>query len=202
MRILDDLGVKASDIFQANGIVWVEGPSDRIYIKKWLRIIDPELEENEHFSFVYYGGKLLSHYSACEEDEMIDLLLVNRNSAIVMDSDIKVAGGTINKTKKRITEEFGRKKLFCWTTEGREIENYIHFQSVKNAYGIDCLTQIGKYQDFKDYVSEVDDTFESHKVQTAEKLEFDETMLDVLDLKQRIKSLSKTIRSWNLIPKA
>lgn len=32
INILDDLGVKASDIFQASGIIWVEGPSDRIYI--------------------------------------------------------------------------------------------------------------------------------------------------------------------------
>ena len=32
--VLDDLGAKASDIFQSNGIIWVEGPSDRIYIKK------------------------------------------------------------------------------------------------------------------------------------------------------------------------
>ncbi len=31
-EILDDLDVKASDILQSNGIIWVEGPSDRIYI--------------------------------------------------------------------------------------------------------------------------------------------------------------------------
>lgn len=29
--LLDDLDVKASDLFQSNGIIWVEGPSDRIY---------------------------------------------------------------------------------------------------------------------------------------------------------------------------
>ena len=30
-NIINDLGAKASDLLQANGIVWVEGPSDRIY---------------------------------------------------------------------------------------------------------------------------------------------------------------------------
>ncbi|MFZ6708986.1 ATP-dependent nuclease [Undibacterium sp. TC9W] len=30
--ILDDLDVRASDLLQANGIIWVEGPSDRIYL--------------------------------------------------------------------------------------------------------------------------------------------------------------------------
>ena len=35
-RVLDDLDVWASDIFQSNGVIWVEGPSDRIYLKKWI----------------------------------------------------------------------------------------------------------------------------------------------------------------------
>lgn len=30
--ILNDLGIKASDLLQSNGIIWVEGPSDRVYI--------------------------------------------------------------------------------------------------------------------------------------------------------------------------
>lgn len=32
--ILNDLGVKASDLLQSNGIIWVEGPSDKVYINK------------------------------------------------------------------------------------------------------------------------------------------------------------------------
>ena len=39
-NLLDDLGVKASDLLQANCAIWVEGPSDRIYIKKWLEIFN------------------------------------------------------------------------------------------------------------------------------------------------------------------
>lgn len=35
---LDDLGVKASDLLQANGIIWVEGPSDRAYIHLKIRV--------------------------------------------------------------------------------------------------------------------------------------------------------------------
>ncbi len=29
-QICDDLGCRASDILQANAVIWVEGPSDRI----------------------------------------------------------------------------------------------------------------------------------------------------------------------------
>ncbi|RHB53118.1 hypothetical protein DW878_10130 [Olsenella sp. AM39-30AC] len=35
--LLDDLGVKASDLLQASFIVWVEGPSDRIYLTYWIK---------------------------------------------------------------------------------------------------------------------------------------------------------------------
>lgn len=37
--LLDDLGVKASDLLQANCVIWVEGPSDRIYIKNGLKCL-------------------------------------------------------------------------------------------------------------------------------------------------------------------
>ncbi|MBD5453294.1 MAG: ATP-binding protein, partial [Lachnospiraceae bacterium] len=87
-EILDDLDIKASDILQANGIIWVEGPSDRIYIKKWLEIFcDNQFEEGKHYQFLYYGGRLLSQYSAEEETDLISIITTNRNAAIVMDSD-------------------------------------------------------------------------------------------------------------------
>lgn len=69
-EILDDLDIKASDILQANGIIWVEGPSDRIYIKKWLEIFcNNQYQEGKHYQFLYYGGRLLSQYSAEEETD-------------------------------------------------------------------------------------------------------------------------------------
>lgn len=37
--LLDDLGFKASDLLQSNCVIWVEGPSDRIYIKKMAQTI-------------------------------------------------------------------------------------------------------------------------------------------------------------------
>ena len=109
--ILDDLGVLASDLFQSNGIIWVEGPSDRIYIKKWLELVDPELKENKDYTFLYYGGRLLAHYTSLpsnDEDtkKYISILLTNKNSAIVMDSDKKTNWAKLNATKLRVIDEF------------------------------------------------------------------------------------------------
>lgn len=198
--ILEDLGVKASDLFQTNGIIWVEGPSDRVYINKWLKLINPDLKEGIDYTFLLYGGKLLSHYTAQEENNMIDILLTNRNSAIVIDSDIKEEGGSINSTKKRISEGFEKMNKFCWITKGREIENYIHEDAINEKYRKDSETKyirIGVYQDFKDYISESDPDFERHKVQTAESLIFNNESLEILDLKEKVQELALVIKKWN-----
>ena len=127
--ILDDLDVKASDLLQANGIIWVEGPSDRIYIKRWLEVFGGnDVQEGRDYQFAYYGGRLLSHYSV-EEDakDLINILLINRNSAIVIDSDKRSHATSLNATKKRVISEFQEKKLFAWVTKGKEIENYVAY---------------------------------------------------------------------------
>ena len=38
-----DLGYRASDLVQANVVVWVEGPSDRIYLNAWIKAVDASL---------------------------------------------------------------------------------------------------------------------------------------------------------------
>ena len=92
-KLLDDLGIKASDILQSNCVIWVEGPSDRIYIKKWLQEFgSKDFDEGLNYQFIYYGGALLSHYTADENkqtENLIDLLKTNKNSFVVMDSDKK-----------------------------------------------------------------------------------------------------------------
>lgn len=128
--VVRDLGYRASDLLQANSIIWVEGPSDRIYIKHWISAVAPELREGIEFSIMFYGGRLLSHLSAQDEvDEndvnaLIELRKINRNLAIVIDSDRKSSSDTINMTKSRIIDE-AEKTGVAWVTEGREIENYI-----------------------------------------------------------------------------
>lgn len=125
--ICADLGHRASDILQANSVIWVEGPSDRIYLKHWIRAVEPDLREGIDFAIMFYGGRLLSHLSADDEavDEFIELKALNRNMAIVIDSDRKGPGGKINQTKARIRDELGKGSGVAWVTSGREIENYI-----------------------------------------------------------------------------
>jgi nicotinic acid mononucleotide adenylyltransferase len=134
-ELLNDLGVQASDILQTNGIIWVEGPSDRTYINHWLSLHGCKAQEGLDFTFQYYGGKLLAHYGIDDDvNDFVNILEVNRNAFIVIDSDWKNASRRWKKTdlakrKQRIIEACKEKEIPYWVTLGREIENYI---STKN----------------------------------------------------------------------
>ena len=133
--ICADLGHRASDIIQSNAVLWVEGPSDRIYLKHWISLANPDLIEGVHYSIMFYGGRLLSHVSADDDDvdEFIELRALNRNLAVMIDSDRKTARTPINATKRRLVDEFAKHGGIAWITKGREVENYIEYGLLQDA---------------------------------------------------------------------
>lgn len=203
MSILDDLGVKASDIFQSNGIIWVEGPSDRIYIKRWLEVFCPnDIIEGRDFQFAYYGGRLLAHYTCNDEEsktnELINVLKTNRHAAIVMDSDKRTKNSHINATKRRIRDEFKSLGSFCWITEGREIENYLSGRAISDFHHKNT-SQIDKFDSFPDYIRRLDANFANHKVESARNYSdfiTEDNSCNILDLKDKIEQLYKEIKKW------
>lgn len=203
MNILDDLDVKASDMFQANGIIWVEGPSDRIYIKRWLEILTPnDLKEGIDYQFAYYGGRLLAHYTSedrvAKENDLIDVLKINRHAAVIIDSDKKQKNAHINETKRRIRSEFEASGYFCWITEGKEIENYVSNEAVNTVHNSN-LEQIDQFDCFKNYIKEYDPYFDYHKVDLARKYcEFitADNSSGILNLNEQIQKLYRVIKNW------
>jgi hypothetical protein len=125
--VLMDLGYRPSDLLQANYIIWVEGPSDRVYINHWIKAKAPSLVEGLHYAIMFYGGRLLSHLSYDDPlvDDFIRLSCLNRNACIVVDSDRKTAHSPINETKRRVVKDFQSYGCLAWVTKGRTIENYI-----------------------------------------------------------------------------
>ena len=110
--IIDDLDVRASDLLQANGIIWVEGPSERLYLNHWISLwSDGELSEGAQYQIAMYGGALLSHYSADDPGQvegLSSLLRINRNCALIADSDRQ---NTNCKTKPRLRLKPAVKKI-------------------------------------------------------------------------------------------
>ena len=200
-EILNDLDVKASDILQSNGIIWVEGPSDRIYIKRWIEILtDNIFLEGKHYQFLYYGGRLLSQYAAREETELINILTTNRNAVIVIDSDKRYASASLNETKKRIIKEFAALNMLSWVTKGKEIENYIPVEATSDFTGKKIEKQCKKYELFSTYIKPFYNSFESKKVQFANQIKEYITVdnsKEVLDLNKQVQKLYDQIRLWN-----
>ncbi len=202
--VCDALGYKASDLVQANAIVWVEGPSDRIYLKHWLKDMAPELEEGTHFSIMFYGGRLLNHLSADEEDvdTLIDLLGMNRHTALIMDSDREKKGARLGATKKRLIAEL-EESGFYWVTQGREIENYLPealLQNVLTKLGVEPKrhTETRQYQRVLELKGSCKGARkQADKVKVAQAVAARDVDLDKLDLKQQINKLACFIREAN-----
>ena len=128
--VCEDLGYHPSDLLQANCVIWVEGPSDRIYINWWLRTSDPYLTEGIHYSIMFYGGRLASHLTHApdspEINDFISLRRLNRRGVMIIDSDRDKSHKPVNLTKRRLQREFDSGPGHAWITDGREIENYLN----------------------------------------------------------------------------
>lgn len=210
--ICQDLGIRASDIVQSNFIVWVEGPSDRVYLKYWIEAIDDGLIEDIHYSIMFYGGRLLSHLTVDEDaiTEFINLRSLNQNLCVIMDSDRTSVRSKINQTKQRILHEFEGIGSKAWLTKGREIENYVPYDALQtailNAYPNKYHSPIKEdpYSHALHYWPKTGDGARSRKAETGvdkvkvAKLVCDaKPSLDILDLKKHVKDLVNRIRAAN-----
>lgn len=129
--ICADLGYRPSDLVQTNAVLWVEGPSDRTYLKHWIEKMRPgEFIEGLHYSVMFYGGSLLSELSpldAEEVSEFISLRALNRYMVVLVDSDKKSSRAKLNSSKRRVIEALKEDPQtgVAWVTAGYTIENYV-----------------------------------------------------------------------------
>jgi len=206
--ILDDLDIRASDILQSNGVIWVEGPSDRIYLNRWIDLwSNGSLKEGTHYQIIFYGGRLLSHLSAenpGDVDGGISILNANRNALILIDSDKRSQQSRINDTKQRIKDEFDALRAFCWITKGKEIENYIPLEVLNSRWGVQAVEHVGRYDSYFDYLDQFVNgegaKYSNKKTLMAEELiphMTKENLVQMLDINENMERVCGAIESWN-----
>nr|WP_246024678.1 AAA family ATPase [Pseudomonas luteola] len=131
-ELLNELGVHASSIYLANCTIWVEGITDRLYIKafmeKFLSSIENEklwhrynsFMENFHYSFVEYQGGTLGHWDFGESDSTVRLSASNvcSSALLIADGDIQTKGERAEILKKELREGF-------YILPCKEIENIL-----------------------------------------------------------------------------
>lgn len=158
LGVISELGVKPSDLLQSNGIIWVEGPSDCIYLNRWIDLFsDGSLQEGRDYQCAFYGGSLLARtqFTSPEEAEaeMVNLFRVNSNIVVVCDGDKSSEKSRIKDRVRRISSQVNRIKsvgrnVHMWTTKAREIENYLPGQIIANALGLATCPDPTQYQLF------------------------------------------------------
>lgn len=211
-KVLKDLDIRASDLLQSNGIIWVEGPSDRIYLNRWFNILAPELLEGVHYSIMFYGGRLLANTTVEEEwlqKDVVPLLKINTNAFIIVDRDGNSGDAKLNDTKNRIMEEIGGDN--CWVTKGREIENYLSEKTLSNwlktDYGRAVIVSGNQNKKLENILKESDSTmkieYNKNKKGFATEISkyIDEHDLNILDLAEKVRGVISKIKEWNSMAK-
>lgn len=125
-RILMDLGVQNSSVFLSNATIWVEGITDRLYLRAYMKKYIEELEnsddeknkneakklknfrEDYHYSFVEYQGSNLTHWSFDPDEEDIEKIkssYVCANSFLIADGDVATKGDRVDIYTKMLGEK-------------------------------------------------------------------------------------------------
>ena len=130
--LLLDLGVKPSSLFESNAILWVEGPSDAIYLRAWLSLCDDasEIIEGLHYTFAFHAGALLDKFfidwkgeGRCDNNYIVDLCSLHPNFFVMADRDA-ADGEYGHGYLERLAADPNAGRIL-WVSAGKEIENYL-----------------------------------------------------------------------------
>lgn len=127
------LGVRVSSVFLVNATVWVEGITDRLYLREMLRLYVASkdgdaafrrMEEDTHYSFVEYGGSNITHWSFLQKEaHPIEVKRLCSNSVLMIDEDDSAKAGTAKHKRRADLASALADRLLV--TAGREVENML-----------------------------------------------------------------------------
>lgn len=134
--LLNELGVRNSSVFLSNCSIWVEGITDRLYLKHYLKLyVDkfPEskcFRENLDYTFIEYGGGNLVHFNFAQDisSEAINAKYINNKIFLIADND-----NTPRNSKKAERKDYLKKVLGdnFYELSVMEIENLITQETLK-----------------------------------------------------------------------
>ena len=211
LGVVSELGAKPSDLLQANGIVWVEGPSDRIYLNHWIQLYsEGALREGRDYQCAFYGGSLLARIEfqpSEEETELANLFRVNPNIVVMCDGDRAAENSPLKDRVERIRTEVGNiPGAHIWITEAREIENYLPGSVLEEALDLSPLPDPEQYESFFPR-NETRSYLEAHlsrkhldkmrlAIQSTPHMTKD-LMASRFDWEEQIRGIVERITSWN-----
>jgi len=143
-NILKLLGANNTSMFMSNCSIWVEGVTDRIYLRSYLKAYEEELirkgelkqrfKEGVHYSFFEYAGSNLAHYMFEEPKELNENIIAKYLSNRVFLIADKDKGK--EEKHKTLTEasERNKSKFIYKMLPVREIENLLNEELLKTVF--------------------------------------------------------------------
>ena len=203
--VLDDLDVRASDLLQTNAVVWVEGPSDRLYFNHWIELWSGgELVEGVHYQCLPFGGSSNAHLSFESPEwigEMIAALRINRHAIVLMDSDRRTDDDEVKTHTQRLSDEVDKVGGYSWITAGKEVENYIPTPAFRQMFANESLRGPKEFADVLEYVMKHDgNTSRPRKVALAKRVIphiTREAITECHDMSERLTKVCQLIKDWN-----
>jgi energy-coupling factor transporter ATP-binding protein EcfA2 len=197
---LSELGSSGLDLLLFDIIIWIEGPSDKVYLDRWLHILQNKIKYSSlsHIGLLPYWGKdNLRHLN------MVTIRSINRKSIFVIDSDKASEDADLDETTKSFISKCEKNGLFCWVTKRRSIENYIPVEILEDKLHLEKgKLKISEYDDVIGKLKTVGRNYGGKKVElaktvassiTVDHLTQDKNFCDELgDLIKRINALYET----------
>lgn len=137
VSLLNELGVRNSSVFLSNCSIWVEGITDRLYLKHYLELYykknpkEKVYRENIDYTFIEYGGGNVVHFNFDEkidDSNSINAKYINNKIFLIADND-----NTKPRTKKASRKEKYKDLLGnnFYELSAIEIENLITYETLK-----------------------------------------------------------------------
>jgi len=214
LGVISELGAKPSDLLQANGIIWVEGPSDCIYLNRWIDLASGgKFQEGRDYQCAFYGGSLLARTQfASPEDaerELVNLFRVNPNIIVVCDGDRPSKGARVKDRVRRIRAEVSTiPNAHIWVTNAREIENYVPGTVLAQALNLQTLPDPEQYEMFFPRKGSPGNSYMERQMNrsSVDKMDLailcapkmdEAVMASRFEWKEEIKRIVETIQRWN-----
>lgn len=136
--VLQELGVRNSAVLLSNCTIWVEGITDRLYIRRFLEVFlrsDSNLKqfkEDIHYSFIEYSGGNITHWSFLDDDQTeadeghasINAEKICSTLFLISDKD-----GDDKRPRQEKLKEVLRERYYC--LECKEIENILSADTIR-----------------------------------------------------------------------
>lgn len=136
VSLLNALGIRNSSVFLSNCSIWIEGITDRLYLKHFLSLYFKKYEnislfrENIDYTFIEYGGGNIVHFNFENEnsEDKINAKYINNRIFLIADNDNTKPGSKKAQRKENLKQTLGDNFYELSVTE---IENLLSQETIK-----------------------------------------------------------------------